>query len=258
VNQKKKGNNMKFTKTLAISLLTLGAMQFAMAETVKIDLNLSKQPETKMISPNHLFKIGDILELSFIDTAGSVGGEPITVEASEAYLLRGEEKSIDKGTVHKRVIPFTVIDISDETPIKLTQGNEILSTIQITTAKPAIYSIDFSGVDSGTRDLTNIAGGTGKLNFGDLIKIQLPAYQGGTYYSYDVTYPEKILDKVAEYNLKHDTRELTGKNKVPVYVFEVKNQHKKSRDIIAIKSVGSAGTERSYEVKFAINNLLRS
>jgi len=59
---------MKFTKTLAISLLTLGAMQFAMAEEKTISLN-DQYPDAGEITLNG-FKKGDTLNLLISECVG--------------------------------------------------------------------------------------------------------------------------------------------------------------------------------------------
>lgn len=59
---------MKFTKTLAISLLTLGAMQFAMAEERTISLN-EQYPDAGDMTLNG-FKKGDTLKLLISECVG--------------------------------------------------------------------------------------------------------------------------------------------------------------------------------------------
>jgi predicted secreted protein len=78
---------MKFTKTLAISLLALGAMQFAMAETINID---NKEALTLQNTK------GDTLDLQITVCEGSCG-EELLIQAPNEYLTYTKSKiSVDR------------------------------------------------------------------------------------------------------------------------------------------------------------------
>lgn len=99
-----KGNNMKFTKIVAVSLLALSAMQLANA--VKFDAT-AKGIKSKDVF-NGIASIGETVEISFFDTSASTGISLFDFPPS--FLMTQKDCKDFSSGVTIRTITYEVVD----------------------------------------------------------------------------------------------------------------------------------------------------
>lgn len=121
--------SMKFSKTLAISLLALSTMQLAKAEKITIDL---KNQNPGAVAINQHFNIGDQVELLFTEKAGSTGIIHEVVIPLPNYLTQ-QPDTYDAPTSRRpgasgiRHMLFTIQaqPQPEDSPLKISYGNEV-------------------------------------------------------------------------------------------------------------------------------------
>lgn len=131
---------MKFTKTLAISLLTLSAMQLVMAETVEI--NLTKETKKFLTFPQKgTYKIGDVIKLTYNKCIGC-DPEKSALEVPENYLtiLPAGMLQLGGGKEKTVMLQITGKPAPKENPL-IVHANGITFNIWFKITKPTIIDL---------------------------------------------------------------------------------------------------------------------